>query len=723
MEAINRENDTLSAIAGALGMQYWLLTPDGEQGYTPFQGFGLNIANPEFIQLVELLAVLPASPFEIFLPPESLPVFRRPLPRKQAAIIGLPSFRAAWADITHPGTIQVVIGMPGEVEAARGFFHYPHPLFVTVPPVAGVVSLAEYVGHPAQFLDKTIRDRLALLLPRKLWAKFVSLPLRAPFDEGTVPSRGAGVTAPNERLSISLGYDYSGTDPVISHDRQAYVDAILASVSQARSMICESSTDIVLYAPAILRHLHAFGSDFWNKLFRKIDSRQLREIIRDGVFRNPHYSGFGLPLKNVEDLPNPYEHPIAGQILQIRQIELQLTAAGIGALATSSMQPALRLPNAINFHAASLREIERHSHRDSERGRKLLQKTYKTMVNAIERQISPEIIEDMRSRTESITLVTDAPIEWLRVEGLPLMIRHDVSRIGMTPGNLMLHQCVLSRMLILDAAALDDILVVRAFAEDDHIRGHLEHALGAYGIDRLRIRFVDVDDRAGLVACLNAFAGMLVIFDCHGGHGGDDSHGWLKIGRDKVDPWQLGGEARVPPIVILSACSTFALAGSHASVANGLIRSGAVSVIGTFLPVQSAQSAIFVARLLYRIDAFLPALKALDRNFVTWRTLVSTFLRMSFATDLLNFFIRDKAWLSGEMFTRIGRQANFDINTLRSDWYRRFVRRIAWVARRPIFQIQLAIDTESPLVESMLYCQIGRPELIGIHLGDSAYSQ
>lgn len=144
-----------------------------------------------------------------------------------------------------------------------------------------------------------------------------------------------------------------------------------------------------------------------------------------------------------------------------------------------------------------------------------------------------------------------------------------------------------------------------------------------------------------------------------------------------------------------------------------------MSVIGTFLPVQSQRSAIFVARLLYRIDGFLPALKALDRNFVTWRTLVSTFLRMSFATDLLHFFIRDKAWLDDGMFTRIGSRANFDINGLRPDWYRRLIRRIAWSTGRPAYEIQAAFDTESPLVESMLYCQVGRPELIGIHLDDS----
>jgi hypothetical protein len=289
----------------------------------------------------------------------------------------------------------------------------------------------------------------------------------------------------------------------------------------------------------------------------------------------------------------------------------------------------------------------------------------------------------------------------------------------MTPGNLMLQQCIQSGTVIVPVDALNEVLVVRSFSHDDPIRNVLETALDGYDISRLNIRIVDVNHRDELVTHLNEFNGMLLVFDCHGGHDGLDSHGWLRIGNDKVDPWQLSREARIPPIVVLSACSTFALAGSHASVANGLIRSGAITVIGTFLPVNAALSAVFVARLLYRVDAFLPALKSIGKNSVTWRTLISTFLRMSYVTDLMHFLIYTKRWLPEEMFTRIAIKSNYDINALRPDWYRRLMRRISRVSRRSEVEIQTAIDTETPLLETMYYCQIGRPDLICIFLGDT----
>lgn len=498
------------------------------------------------------------------------------------------------------------------------------------------------------------------------------------------------------------------------------MDAILDSAQRARILIGEDATDVVLYAPASARPLYAFGSTFWNNTFRRIRSTSVREMIKDGVFRNPGYSGFSIAVDDSNDLPNPYDDPIAGPLLSVRQTELRLTAAGIGALAASNMQPAVRLPNAVNFHGASLRNIEQHANRDNPRGRRLLQQGYRKLADGMYGQIHPRIIDDLRSRTEAITLVADAPLEWLRIDGMPLMIRHELSRIGMTPGNLMLAQCAQAGTLVLPQSAFDDIIVVRSFQGNDPIRDVLERAIQHFGLQRVRVRFVDVATRDELIACLNEFDGVLAVFDCHGGHGSDDGHGWLRIGRERIDVWQLANMARVPPVVVLSACSTFALAGSHASVANGLIRSGAVTVIGTFLPVDALRSAAFVARLLYRIDKFLPALKALDRNFVTWRTLVSTFLRMSYATDLLHFFIEDKKWMDQSMFNRIGIQANHDVNRLRNDWYKRLIRRIGGASRRPIADVQCLIESEASLVETMYYCQVGRPEAIGIYLGDES---
>ncbi|WP_157498924.1 hypothetical protein [Lysobacter sp. Root604] len=717
MEDIEPLPQQIAALYDQLpALHYLVLTPASDLGFTPFQGFSADVVKPLLAPLVELMAVLPASVLEIFAPPNVLPALRRPLPQKNTTIAGMPTYRVLSEHKPTRDRIAVVIGFPSEITSAMALPHDANTIFLTTKGPPGAVSLSGYKGHLAQAIDVVIRDAAAALLPNEMQDAFLATPLRAPFPEGSLPSRGSGVTMPNELLSVSLGHAYNGSDNILSGEASPYVDAIIDSANCARRIIGETSTNIVLYAPSIVRRLYAFGSSFWNNLLRNIP-RELREIVKDGLFRNPNYSGFSLKLKNREPR-NPYEDPIAGPILSLRQSELRLMTAGISALATSGTQPAIRLPNSVNFHASTLREIERHSERVNERNRKILQLNYKRLSHEMLSAIDTRIIEELSQRTEAITLVADAPIEWLRIDGIPLMIRHELSRIGMTPGNLMLALCAESGMHSLPASALDDVIVVRSFAHDDPIRNSLEDAIQIFNLARVKVRFVDVTSQTELISCLNSYQGAIAIFDCHGGHGGDESHGWLKIGNERVDTWQLAHITRIPPIVVLSACSTFALAGSHASVANGLIRSGAITVVGTFLPVNALRSAAFVARLLYRIDVFLPALKALDKNYLTWRSLVSTFLRMSYATDLLQFFIDDKNWLEQAMFMRIGPMANQDINLLRSDWHERLVRRIAWASRKSRDEVLSAIENDSPLLETMYYCQIGRPETLGIWLGD-----
>ncbi|OEY89225.1 hypothetical protein BIY41_19285 [Xanthomonas citri pv. glycines] len=515
---------------------------------------------------------------------------------------------------------------------------------------------------------------------------------------------------------MSLGYSYSGNDPIAHGGQEPYVEAITASFTRAQELIGEIHSDIVLYAPSIISSLYDFQSSFWNSIMRKIPSKQLREIVKDGVFRNKNYSGHTVKSDDAGKFPDPFKDEVVRQLIGIRQTELRLTSASIAVLAANGLQPAIRLPNSVNFQRPALREIERHAKRDDARGRRLLQQSYINLVNNISNQISPALLEKIRDNAQAITVVADAPIEWIRIEGLPMMIRNETSRIGMTPGNLMLQQCVTSGLSMIPWGQLDDVLVLRSFSENDPVRPVLERSTILFGMKRLRVHFVDIYDRASLVASLNAFQGMLLIFDCHGDHGGGDSHGWLQIGHERVDPWGLAGEARVPPIVVLSACSTFAIAGSHASVANGLLRSGAVTVLGTFLPVNAELSAMFVARLLYRIDAFLPVLKEMKTDLVTWRSLVSTFLRMSYASDLLHFFVAEKQWISEDCYEDLGLSSNLDINQLRPDWYKNLIERFSKAANRSPLEIQNSIDHECPLQETMYYCQIGRPETIVIDL-------
>jgi hypothetical protein len=223
---------------------------------------------------------------------------------------------------------------------------------------------------------------------------------------------------------------------------------------------------------------------------------------------------------------------------------------------------------------------------------------------------------------------------------------------------------------------------------------------------------VNVDSEFELINELNKFQGSIVIFDCHGNHGGDMEHGWLCIGDEKVDVWSLANRCNIPPIIILSACSTHPIDGSHASVANGLFRCGALSVIGTYAPIRANHAGQFVARLLYRIAAFIPLI--VKNRTITWREVISGFLKMSYSTDVLIYMAKDMKILTKEQYTNIHNQTNIIINSNAPEWTNKFVNLISDEIGKSESEVKELIAEKFQFVDTMLYSQLGRPENIMI---------
>lgn len=695
-------------------IRYWLVAPDPGQEMSPFQGYGMEILSPEFTALINIAAILPTHPADLLLAPKELAKLRWNYRPSDKAIISESLFQETYQSNRDEATIEVVLGLPAEIKRTMKYVDQDCAVFVSTSKINGVESLGGWDGHPSQLIDHRLNSLIwpdAVLDSNRVGA---ASGFRAALPPGEHPPFATGVTIPNEVLCLSLGAPFASPEMITPGEPGSYVEAIIRSADRARSYIGCSSTDLVLYAPSLVREHYQFDSAFWNRILRQIKNKKARAFVRDAVFRNKHYSGFSTPDPEGTTSAALRSDPVLQAVVGLRQSELRICSAGIASLCCSVIAPALRLPNSLNFSLGLLQEIERHWNSDELRSKGLAQKNFRLLTKTMVDDIDHRLLHYVRDHGEAITIVADFPVEWIRIEGIPVMFRHETSRVPMTPGNLMLTNCLETETIRVPSSALHDVLVIRSFRDDDPVRVTLEYAVGRFPIKRLRTTFVDVQSRDEMVECLNEFQGLIVIFDCHGGHGGQDGHGWLHIGQEKVDTWTLAGEARIPPIVILSACSTFALSGSHASVANGLLRSGATTVLGTFLPVDAIKSAIFSARLLYRVDEFLPALSRLDLNYVTWRSLVSTFFRMSYCTDLLHFLRHEKNLLSEELSSRIGISCNYDVNNLNPKWHTRLIRRLSVCCKLPSAQIMQIIEDEHALTETMLYVQTGRPERIGI---------
>jgi hypothetical protein len=412
--------------------------------------------------------------------------------------------------------------------------------------------------------------------------------------------------------------------------------------------------------------------------------------------------------------------PVVRFIFRTRAAELAATSAAVALMCNVESMPSLRLSNKLNQFASYYKNLEYFSKLGGEKSSKQLQKKFSELNTELVRAIGDGTRKAILDRTTACTICADAPIEWAYLDTLPLMISHEVSKIPMTPGNVLLQSIASGGRFVFPAKAFNKVLVIRSFGDGDPLKNILERSISGFPIsDAMQVQFVDVRTEAELISALNSYDGYIVVFDCHGNHGGTAEAGWFQIGDERVITWKLADLARVPPIVMLSACLTSAVGGSHASVANGLLRSGAISVIGTLLPVDGIHSSIFIARIIFRIDAFLTALQKMEITSITWRTFVTGFFRMSYTTDVLRYLCNELKLISQEVSHDIHLEANFNINSLKPNWYSVVLERLAAATSLATPTILAKILEGQPLMETMRYCQLGMPEKIVIDLTDN----
>lgn len=197
------------------------------------------------------------------------------------------------------------------------------------------------------------------------------------------------------------------------------------------------------------------------------------------------------------------------------------------------------------------------------------------------------------------------------------------------------------------------------------------------------------------------------------------SNAWLQIGKDKVDVWKMRGKCYVPAVCALSACSTHPVAGSHASVANGLLASGVVSVLATSVPIPAIEAASIVARLIYRIDTFLPLYLESFNKTLSWRDLVNKMLRMSYSTDILKSYRDVKPqWINDEQYRDIHQQINEEINYGGLEWHKKIFNLVSQASDRNLEDVKKFYIRNSRFDHTAFYIQMGRPDKLIIFDSD-----
>lgn len=413
--------------------------------------------------------------------------------------------------------------------------------------------------------------------------------------------------------------------------------------------------------------------------------------------------------------------PLFLMLARERAADMNSFTAAVTLIATATLAPVLRLEPKLNqirgevrllahcvragVHNSFAWKTSRMVLALGKKMRALINPSFLDRIDALEKE---GFIEGMK-------LVSDLPLELLPVRGLPLAMRYDCSRISPIPGNLFVHACSIPPVQ-LTLESFKEVLVLRSFKANDMLSSMFEDAVNTISneqqIFKTKYKFVDVQTVDDVVSGLSNYRGAMVIFDCHGTFDKELGMGSLVIGDEKLSFWNLKGKCSLPPIVMFSACDTQPFDGGHSSVATSAFSLGAVTVLATMLPIYGNRAAMFNARMLYRLEAFLPVVLK-SRPTVSWREIVSGMLRMSHATEIMDALMKHAGLkLSLQQWRQAQMRANVTINSNDPRWYEEFLATLAQVSSQTVEQLILEISRNAGFTDAMKYVQLGSPENI-----------
>lgn len=387
---------------------------------------------------------------------------------------------------------------------------------------------------------------------------------------------------------------------------------------------------VSLYAPNILQ----------KRIFSRLNENQIKCAQTAFSILNKQ-DGFDFDFLNKE---NSTHYEEINSFLKIRRQELDLESAAISILSASECSAVLTFPNKIRKTAGIVRQFSEH-YRAKNPNKNKRASLFSRVQKSFLHNVPSDFLNTISKLKGSIRIISDAHLEWLDIDGLPLCLRYDTARIPASPGAIILQCLSQDNNILFKQEDLYNILIIRGLHKEDHIYNLLQKAVSAYKIffnDKIKITLVDTQSKEDLVNAINNFEGNIIIFDGHGSHE-TDAGGVIWLGNKPCNVMEIRDQIiKMPPIVILSACDTYAADRNHATTANAFLSLGCRSVLSSVFPLNANDAAAFCARLLYRIHSYIPSMIGIKNGPVSWTQVISGMLRRQFISDFYNLLVEKK---------------------------------------------------------------------------------
>ncbi|MDA7865166.1 hypothetical protein N9A70_00145 [Akkermansiaceae bacterium] len=484
-----------------------------------------------------------------------------------------------------------------------------------------------------------------------------------------------GVTRPNEQPLILSGADFLGPGTFSTLSEEPYLNAIRKSayaLNNERERLHKKfppelqrqTIDLIITCPGVLHYLSSAGRI--KKLFSGTGYLEIQQAVKHHASQGGYSVIVGH--KDLEFLASAAFR----EVTKMWQDEISTYTTAIMLQTWQEFCPSLRLPRRI-YQARGLLSrlgtVIRNSCHD------LTSKK----VNRIANQFYADLKKEMDLLTpgfldgydRQIRLIADLPLGLVPEKGLPISLRHFVSQIPSTPGDLLTGSSCRTNRHFFKLSKTQRVTIIRSFEEGDPLKHVLEECIKLYsdlpGWD-WEVKIVDVKNEEEFIYACNNLKDAFLVFDGHGSHSEDSQVGTICLGSEKVDIWSLRGKIHLPPMVLLSCCDSCPADRSHVSIANGFLALGAESVFGALMPIDGVLAGTMVTRLLYRLTSVTRFWCNLNNLPLSWSKVVTSQMRASYISEFLLQLLAEKK-ITQSQYDEISIPTTERISFYSSDWF------------------------------------------------------
>lgn len=238
--------------------------------------------------------------------------------------------------------------------------------------------------------------------------------------------------------------------------------------------------------------------------------------------------------------------------------------------------------------------------------------------------LSPEAVEMLQEYSSQIVAMTDLPIEWMMIDGVPLGFTHEVCRLPETPVTSLLAQYMEAkfRPYVIPEDILQKTLVVFGNEDPEFMMAQspvreLAKTLG--------FQIKTCLDKASFFEAVKETGPELLIIDTHGGVDETTHNSFIMMGNDIVTGDDVVNSGIGPQLVFLSACNTFTTYNTINTIANAFFQIGANAVTTSYMPLHVLPATVLYIRLLRNLN------EAAHKNIhLNWLSFISHLMRTSY---------------------------------------------------------------------------------------------